>query len=132
MKWIPTQRLNLGKHSSILLGSVSLWGRAGYQDPGMGWGHSAYLNPPLCTKRAREEFYPLLSLRRDLFGREADRQEMTRRKGGSVMPWKGMKEGVMPLLRGWENVQSQGWGDRLVCVLADLVRVIPALPLTTG
>lgn len=48
------------------------------------------------------------------------------------MPWKGMKEGVMPLLRGWENVQSQGWVDSLVCVLADLVRVIPALPLTTG
>lgn len=71
-------------------------------------------------------------MRRDLFRREADRQEMTRRKGGSVMPWKGMKEGAMSLLRGWESVQSQGWVDRLVCVLADLVRVIPALPLTIG
>ena len=45
VNWTPTQGLPLGTHSLILLGSVSLRGRAGHQDLGMGWGPLALLNP---------------------------------------------------------------------------------------
>lgn len=62
-------------------------------------------------------------------GRQTGNDQEERRLSNAL---EGMKEGVMPLLRGWENVQSQGWGDSLVCVLADLVSVIPGLPLTIG
>lgn len=43
----------------------------------------------------------------------------------------GMKDGVMSF-QGLDDAQSYGWVMRLVCGLADLVRVIPALPLTAG
>lgn len=83
-------------------------------------------------KQAREEFNLLLSLRRDPSGIETDRHagnDQEERMLSNAL--EGMKDGVMSF-QGLDEAHSYGWVTRLVCGLADLVRVIPALPLTAG
>ena len=62
---------------------------------------------------------------------QADRQGVTTRKGCSVMLQEARRKERCPS-QGQEDAQSKGWWTRVVCGSADLVRVIPALPLTTG